>query len=149
MVLIAFFLLFSDVFVTLRYVVLACTARPADTIPSQAIRDNFKKQNARVVLWDPGIGEVNYICRIIFCRDYACCGSPCGPDRHFQHVCDLCEPPTHVCSDFNWHCVWYVLEFVPVTCRRSLITGNIQTYPPSSSSFGTRTAIRGHSSFRR
>ena len=64
-------------------------------------------------------------------------------------VRDLCEPPTHVCSDFNWHRVWYVLELVPITCRRSLITGNIQTYPPSSSSFGTRTAIRGHSSFRR
>ena len=45
--------------------------------------------------------------------------------------------------------VWYVVALVPVfgvKCRGSLIARNIQNYPRSSPSLGTRTAIRGCSS---
>jgi len=109
-----FYLFSSDVFIILRYVVFMCIACPADAISSQGICDHFQKQDTGGVFWDPGIGEISCVARIIFCLVSDCHGPPSNSGRRFQPVWIYHRTQVPVGSAITWHGFWYVVGLVPV-----------------------------------
>ena len=96
-------------------------------IPSQDICDNFEKQDARRVLWNPGVGEVSYVIGIIFPQVPSCCGTPFNSNRRFQIMRGQRGPPVNGGSEFNWHLAWYVIVLIPAVdgkLQGLLIVGN-------------------------
>ena len=136
----------------LRY---AVSIYPPGTIPisSQGICNQFQKENTRGVLYNPGAGEIGCHARFRFFQASGDHTPPFrNPDRSFRPVWARRGPPLHVVCKLNWYCVWYVVELVlvlGVEYRGLMTAGNTQISPPSSSSFGIRTATGVRSNFQR
>ena len=104
--LLTFFLCSSDVFITLRSVVIFSVPQPADAISPQDIRDNFQKQVHCSLLWDPCVDEISRVARINFSPTCNSLGPPPASDRLIQCVPNRHKPPVQVGSYCNRYCVW-------------------------------------------
>jgi len=100
-----FFLFSSDIFITLRCAVDILVPYPAETSSPQDIRVNFQKQDARSVLWGPGVGEINYIAYSIFSRASDDRRPPSAPRRRFQFMRDCHAPQIPDGPEFDCYCV--------------------------------------------
>lgn len=119
--LIMFFLLSSDLLITLRYVVLpiSLAPRPVDTISSQGVCDNFQKQDTRTVLCGSDVGENVHVTRNICSPASDHHNPPSNPNRRRRPVPGEYRPPAHVGSKLDWHCVWYVVALFLIVDTKS------------------------------
>jgi len=123
-VLIMFFLFSSDIFITLRYD--SVCLLPLNRLirsSSQDICDNFRKEDIRDLLWDPGVGKANSGARDFFHQATGNRKLHPNPGRRYQDVCDHRRPPVQAGSEFDCYRVWWAVPIPGPESQRLLTTG--------------------------